>query len=63
MDESLSVEQVVERYGLPSAGALYAMRCRGTGPRGYRIGRVLRFKMADLLAWEASRADQPKATR
>lgn len=58
----LTADEVVARYGLKSRAALYAMRSRGTGPRGYRIGRLVKFKVSDLLAWEATRADRERTT-
>lgn len=61
MNEWRTADEVVKRYRLKSKASLYQMRSRGTGPRGYRIGRVVMFKESDLLAWEATRADAEKA--
>lgn len=58
----LTARQVVDRYQLRSVEALYELRSRGRGPRGHRFGRELRFREADLLAWERSRADVERAT-
>lgn len=55
-----TVDEVVARYRLASKAALYALRSRGRGPRGHRIGRRVLFKESDLLAWEATRADEER---
>lgn len=31
---------------------LYRLRERGEGPPGYRVGRHIRFRWADLKAWQ-----------
>jgi predicted DNA-binding transcriptional regulator AlpA len=62
-EQWLTSDEVVARYRLTSKAALYAMRHRGTGPRGYRIGRVVMFKESELLAWEATRADPERTAR
>lgn len=52
-----NVDEVVARYRLKNRRALYLLRTRGKGPRGYRFGRDLLFSEDDLIAWEESRAD------
>lgn len=56
-DEWLTTEEVVRRAKLASRESLYAMRSRGRGPRGYKIGRELRFKASDIAAWMERNAD------
>lgn len=60
-EEWLTADEVVARYKLSSKDALYLMRSRGTGPRGHKFGRELRFKVSDLRVWEALRADKEAA--
>jgi predicted DNA-binding transcriptional regulator AlpA len=37
---------------------LYCWRYKGTGPKAYRIGKHLRYRLADVLAWlESDAAD------
>ncbi|MDQ3766904.1 MAG: helix-turn-helix domain-containing protein [Actinomycetota bacterium] len=36
---------------------IYFWRYRGEGPRAMRVGRCLRFSMADVRAWLERRAD------
>lgn len=33
--------------------ALYDLRSKGRGPRGFRVGRQLRFRPAEVEAWIA----------
>lgn len=39
-----------------SAKTLYQMNWKGTGPRGFRVGRYRRYAGADVKAWLAGRA-------
>ena len=34
--------------------ALYDLRSKGRGPRGFRVGRELRFRTAEIEAWIAA---------
>ncbi len=45
-------EQVSEFYGVP-VGTLYQWRQKGTGPKAVRIGKHLRYRRSDVLAWPA----------
>ncbi|MGN8246097.1 helix-turn-helix transcriptional regulator [Cellulomonas soli] len=36
-----------------SAQALYDLRSKGRGPRGFRVGRQLRFRVSEVEAWIA----------
>lgn len=36
-----------------SAQTLYDLRSRGRGPRGFRVGRELRFRQSEIDAWLA----------
>jgi len=43
--DELAVELSVKRQ------ALYDLRSQGRGPRGFRVGRKLRFRRSEILAW------------
>jgi hypothetical protein len=45
-------EDLGRRYGVPIA-TVYAWRYRRTGPPGFKVGRHVRFRPEDVLAWEA----------
>ena len=52
-EDLLSVAELAEYLAVPEK-TIYAWRYRGTGPRGLRIGRHLRFRWFDVEAWLAS---------
>ncbi|MFV0286244.1 MAG: helix-turn-helix transcriptional regulator [Demequina sp.] len=52
----LDVHQLAEQLGVPVA-TLYVWRTRGQGPRGFVLGRHLRYRQDDVDAWiDAQRA-------
>lgn len=55
-DPFLSTEELAERWHTTPAGVLN-LRHRGDGPRGYRLGRRVLYRLADVVAFEESRAD------
>lgn len=50
MDQLLTPDEVSKLLQVPVA-TLYQWRYRGTGPPGLRIGRHLRYRVADVDAW------------
>lgn len=54
----MTLKDLSEMLGVP-VHTLYAWRQRGTGPRGYRIGRHVRFRREAVEAWLDTRVDQP----
>ena len=56
----LTTEQLAELLGVP-VRTLYSWRARGTGPRGIRVGRGLRFRVGDVEAWLDQHADPAEA--
>lgn len=53
-DQYLTPEDLVVMLRLPSVDTVYQWRRKGTGPRGFRVGRHLRFDPADVRAWVES---------
>ena len=53
-DKHLSPEQLAEREGVPLQ-TVYGWNKTRTGPRFMRIGRHVRYRVADVLAWEEAR--------
>ncbi|MFF3515543.1 helix-turn-helix transcriptional regulator [Streptomyces sp. NPDC002573] len=51
----LTPEDLVEMFELPSVATVYQWRRKHTGPRGFRVGRHLRFDPSDVRAWVDSR--------
>ncbi|WP_424533598.1 helix-turn-helix transcriptional regulator [Sphaerisporangium viridialbum] len=58
-ERHLTPEDLADRVGIPVA-TIYQWNSRGTGPRFMKIGKHVRYKIADVVAWEDSRyMDQP----
>jgi excisionase family DNA binding protein len=57
-----SIEEVASYLGVPVA-TLYRWRSRREGPPGFRIGRHVRFRWADVETWvtEQLQAEQAAA--
>ncbi|MDQ0934404.1 MULTISPECIES: helix-turn-helix domain-containing protein [Streptomyces] len=53
----LTPDDLVEMFELPSVETVYQWRRKRTGPRGFRVGRHLRFDPADVRAWVDSRRE------
>jgi len=50
----LSRQELAERYGLP-AKTLAQWASKRTGPPYARMGRYIRYRLSDLIAWETER--------
>lgn len=59
LERHLSPRDLAERYGLP-VQTVYGWRVYHRGPRAMRIGKHLRYRLADVLAWEESQMDASK---
>lgn len=49
-DKLMTVEEVAAYLGVPKA-TTYSWASRGLGPRRYRVGKYVRYRMADVDAW------------
>ena len=49
-DDIISIDEVARRLDVPKA-TLYGWRYKGTGPRSHRVGRHIRYRWTDVLAW------------
>jgi predicted DNA-binding transcriptional regulator AlpA len=49
-DRLWSARDTAAYLGVP-VGTLYQWRCRGEGPRSYRVGRWLRYDPAEVRQW------------
>ena len=61
LDAVLSLSELAARLGV-SAQTIYDLRSQGRGPRGFRVGRELRFRVSEIDAWLA-RMEQADAAR
>lgn len=56
--ERLSPEDLADRYNVPLP-TIYGWNSKGTGPRFMKLGKHVRYKIEDVLAWENEQyADQ-----
>jgi len=55
-DKHLSPKDLAEREDVPLA-TVYVWNSRGEGPRYLRIGKHVRYRLADVIAWENTRYD------
>ncbi|WP_046705732.1 helix-turn-helix domain-containing protein [Streptomyces europaeiscabiei] len=53
-DRYLTPEDLVEMFELPSVQTVYQWRRKRTGPRGFRVGRHVRYDPEDVRAWVKS---------
>ncbi len=53
-DRHLSPAALAEREGVPLE-TVYGWNKKGDGPRYMKIGRHVRYRVADVVAWENSR--------
>ncbi|MGN9814829.1 helix-turn-helix transcriptional regulator [Streptomyces sp. SD11] len=50
----LTPDDLVAMFELPSVETVYQWRRKRTGPRGFRVGRHLRYDPVDVQAWVES---------
>ncbi len=53
-EKHLTPADLAEREGVPLQ-TVYQWNSRGEGPRYMRIGRHVRYRLADVIAWENTR--------
>lgn len=53
-ERHLSVKDLAEREGVP-VGTVYTWNSKRTGPRYMKIGKHVRYRLADVIAWENTR--------
>jgi hypothetical protein len=60
-DKWITRLELAQRYGLPvKTPADWASK--GTGPRYARFGRHVRYRLSDVVAWEAEQFAEAKRT-
>ncbi len=57
--EWLGIEQLAEELGVP-VRTVYSWRTKGLSPRGYKIGKHVRFRREDVESWLELQADSPR---
>lgn len=56
LDEVLTTSELAEYLGVKTQ-VIYDLRRTGEGPRGFRIGKELRYRVPEIRAWLESRSD------
>ena len=46
----ITIDEVARRLDIPKK-TLYQWRYKGTGPRSHRLGRHVRYRWSEVLAW------------
>lgn len=65
LEPVLTLAEIAAHLGV-SVQALYDLRNKGRGPRGFKVGRHLHFRLSEVDAWLRQLKDQdscPAATR
>ncbi|XMA37937.1 helix-turn-helix domain-containing protein [Streptomyces albogriseolus] len=57
-DHYLTPEDLVTLLRLPSVETVYQWRRKGVGPRGFRVGRYLRFDPEDVRVWVQAQMEE-----
>lgn len=60
IDVLMSPQEVADYLGIP-LGTVYQWRYRGTGPRGSKVGKHVRYRRSDVDAWLEDHADPAPA--
>lgn len=60
VERLLTIVDLSRMLGIP-VDTLDGWRHRGEGPRGYRIGRHVRYRRAAVEAWLEGRLDQARS--
>lgn len=54
-----SLQEVAAYLGIP-VGTLYGWRYKGEGPSGYKVGKHVRYRWADVDRWLETRKDEER---
>jgi excisionase family DNA binding protein len=57
LERLLSAQELADYLDVPLK-TIYAWRYRGQGPRGFRVGRHVRFRLSDVHHWVSDQLDK-----
>lgn len=58
-DRLLTPNDLAIYFDLPLS-TIYSWRSKGTGPRGFRVGKFVRYRLEDVQAWEQEQLDKER---
>jgi excisionase family DNA binding protein len=61
-ERPMTIADLSTMLGVP-VDTLYGWRPRGEGPRGYRVGRHVRYRRSSVAAWLEEQADRRPSQR
>lgn len=61
LERVLTTSQLAAHLGVPTQ-TIHDLRHAGRGPRGFRVGRELRYRVSEVEQWLARLEDQDGAT-
>ena len=61
MEKLISPTELANYLGVPLS-TIYEWRYRGTGPRGVRLGKHVRYRMSDVERWLETKLTEAAAT-
>ncbi|MEU1970890.1 helix-turn-helix domain-containing protein [Microbacterium sp. NPDC019599] len=61
LDEVLTTSELAEYLGVKPQ-VIYDLRRTGEGPRGFHVGKELRYCVPEIRAWLESRADPSRGS-
>lgn len=59
LEQLLTLEETAT-YLRISPSTLYTMRHEGRGPRGFKVGGQVRYRLSDVLDWLEAHADSAR---
>lgn len=59
IERHLSTQELADRVGVPLS-TIYNWRACHKGPRAMRVGKYVRYRLEDVLAWEESQLEPRK---
>jgi excisionase family DNA binding protein len=57
LEHLLSAKELADYLDVPLK-TIYAWRYRGQGPRGFKVGRYVRFRLSDVQHWVSDQLDK-----
>lgn len=57
LERLLSAQELADYLDVPLK-TIYAWRYRGRGPRGFRVGRHVRFRLTDVQLWVSNQVQK-----